>query len=104
MFEPHIRPLRPCIGKIVMMNGSAYFSTVKNGKLTVFRASLDEINKAFERNDLKEHPLEKIIPKHYCEFLPQFCMVLDDSVPPHRPGIDHEVRLKDAETQRWGLV
>jgi len=28
--------------------------------------------------------------------------VLADRLPPHRPGIDHEVRLKDGETPTWG--
>jgi hypothetical protein len=75
-----------------MLNGASFFRTVKKGRLTVFKASLHDINKAIEANDLKEHPLEEIIPKQYHEFLPLFNKVLADRLPPHRPGIDHEVR------------
>jgi len=52
--------------------------------------------------DLKERPLEEIIPEQYHEFLPLFYKVLADRLPPHRPGIDHEVQFKDGETPTWG--
>jgi len=73
-----------------------------NGKLKVFEASLYDINKAIEAKDLKERPLEEIIPIQYHEFQPLFHKVLADRLPPHQPGIDHEVRSKDGETPRWG--
>jgi hypothetical protein len=68
----------------------------------VFKASLYDVNKAIEAKDLKEHPLDEIVPKHYHEYLLLFNTVLADRLPPHRPGIDHEVRLKDGETPTWG--
>jgi len=102
IFEPKIRPLRPFRGDIAMLNGASFFRTVKKGKLTLFKASLYDINKAIEAKDLKERPLEEIVPKQYHEFLPLFNKVLADRLPPHRPGIDHEVRLKDGETPTWG--
>jgi hypothetical protein len=91
-------PLLP----LVMLNGLSFFRTVKKGKLTIFKASLYDINKAIEAKDLKERPLEEIIPKQYHEFLPLFSKVLADRLPPHRPGIHYKVRLKEEETQTWG--
>jgi len=85
-----------------MLNGSSFFCTIKKGKLTIFKASLYDINKAIEVNDLKERPLEEVVPKQYHDCLPLFSKVLADRLPPHRPGIDYEVRLKDGETPTWG--
>jgi len=58
--KPH-----PFRGNIVMLNGSSFLRTVKRGKFTIFRASLYDINKAIEAKDLKEQPLEELIPKQY---------------------------------------
>jgi len=102
IFEPKIRPLRPFRGDIVMVNGASFFRIVKKGKLMLFKASLHDINKAIETKDLKQRPLEEVIPEQYHEFLPLFNKVLADRLPPHRPGIDHEVRLEDGETPTWG--
>jgi len=85
-----------------MLNGSSFFRTDKKGKLKVFKAFLYNINTAIEVMDFKERPLEEIVPKQYHEFLPLFNKVLADRLPPHRPGIDHEVRLKEGETPTWG--
>jgi hypothetical protein len=94
IFEPKIRPIRLVRGDIAMLNGASFFRTVKKGKLTLFKASLYDINEAIEAKDLKERPLEDIIPEQYHEFLPLFIKVLEDRLPPHWPGIVHEVRLK----------
>ena len=75
---------------------------VKNGKLIVSKASLYDINKAIEEKDLKERPLEEIVLEQYHEFLLDFSNMLANSLPLHRPGIDHKVRLKDGETPAWG--
>jgi hypothetical protein len=61
----------------------------------MFKASLYDINKALEAKDCKEKPLEEVIPKQYHELLTLFSKVLADRLPPHRPNIDHEVRLKE---------
>jgi hypothetical protein len=74
-----------------MLNGTSLFLTVRQGKLTIFKASLYDINNAIEAKDVKEKPLEEVIPKQYHEFLPLFSKVLADRLPPHRPNIDHEV-------------
>jgi len=85
-----------------MLNGSSFFGTVKKRKLKVFKVSLNDINNAIEAKDLKEHPLEEIVPEQYHEFLPLFSKILADRLPPHRPGTDHEVHLKEGETPTWG--
>jgi hypothetical protein len=72
-----------------MLNRASFFRTVKKGKLTIFKASQYDINKAIEAKDLKEKPLEELISKQYHEFLLLFNQVLADRLPPHRPGIDH---------------
>jgi hypothetical protein len=55
-----------------MLNGALFFRTVRKGRLMVFKASLYDINKAIEAKDLKERPLEDIVPEQYHEFLPLF--------------------------------
>jgi len=102
IFEPQICPQRPFRGNIIMLNGSSFFGTVKKGKLKVFKASLYDINKAIEAKDLKERPLEEVVPEQYHEFLPLFNEVLADRLPLQRSGIDHEVRLKEGETPMCG--
>jgi len=100
--ERRICPQRLFRGNIVMLNGSSFFRTFRKGKLKVFQASVYDINKAIEAKDLKERPLEEIVPKQYHEFLPLFNKVFADRLPPHRPGIDHKVQLKEGETPTLG--
>ena len=87
-----------------MLNESSLFQTVKKGKFKVFKASLYNINEAIQAQDLKERPLEEIIPKQYHEFIPLFNNVLARRLPPHRPGIDHKVSLKEGEKQTCGPI
>ena len=54
IFIPQIQPQQPFQGNIVMVNGSSFFQTVKKGQLSIFKASLYNINKAIEAKDLKE--------------------------------------------------
>jgi len=63
IFGPQIRPQWPFRGNIVMLNGSSFFRTVKKEKLTIFKVSLYDVNKAVEVQDLKECPLEEIVLK-----------------------------------------
>lgn len=85
-----------------MLNRAFFFCTVKKGKLRVVKASLYDIIKAIEVEDLKECPLEKIVPDQYHGFLLQLKNVLPDMLPPFREGMDLQVRLKDAEIRTWG--
>jgi len=98
IFEWQIRRQCQFRGNNVMLHGSLFFWIVRKGKLTDFNASLYDINTAIESKDLKERPLEEIILEQYYDFLPLFNEILADHVPPHRPGIDHEVRLKEGKT------
>jgi hypothetical protein len=94
LWTADIRKPKPFRGNIVMLNGASFFRTVIQGKFTIFKDSLYDINKAIEAKDIKEKPLEEVIPKQYHEFLPLFFKVLADNLPLHRPNIDHEVQLK----------
>jgi hypothetical protein len=85
-----------------MLNGASFFRTVKQGKLPVFNVSLHDLNKAIEAKDSIECPFEEVVSKQYHKFLPLFNEVLADRLPPHRPGIDHAVGLKQGETSTWG--
>jgi hypothetical protein len=102
LWTAYIRKPKPFRGNIVMLNGASFFWTVKRGKLTIFKASLYDINMAIQAKDLKEKPLEDVIPKQYYEFLTLFNKVVADRLPPHRPNLEHEVRLKQGETPSWG--
>jgi hypothetical protein len=84
-----------------MRNGFWFFRPVKKGRLKVFKASLYDINTVIEAKDLKECPLQEIVPEQYHELLPLFSNVLADRLPPHCPGIDQEVCLKNGETPPW---
>jgi len=66
--ESQIWSQRPFRGNIMMLNGSSFFRPVTNGKLMIFKASLYHMNKTIEAKDLKERPLEKVVPKEYHEF------------------------------------
>jgi hypothetical protein len=102
IFEPRIRSPRPFQGNMVMLNGALFFRTAEQWTLTVFKASLYNINKAIEAKDQKEHPLEMTVPEQCREFLPLFSKVLADRLPTYRVGIDHEVQLKHGELPTWG--
>jgi len=87
-----------------MLTGASFFRTVEWGNLSIFTSSLYDINQAIEAKDLKQKPLEKVIPKLYHEFVPLFSKVLADRLPLHRPNIDHEVRLEEGATLSRGPI
>ncbi|KAL2126283.1 hypothetical protein VTI74DRAFT_1265 [Chaetomium olivicolor] len=77
----------------------------EEGATLLFAASLADIEKALAP---KKHgdPRQKL-PQHYYEFLPLFDRNAADQLPPHRPGVDHEIPLeKDENGQEkplpWG--
>jgi len=102
IFGPQIRPQRSFWGNILVLNRSLFFRVFKKGNVTGFKASLSDINKSIEAKDLTEWFMEEIVPKQYHEFLPLLNKVFADWLPPYRPGIDHEVCLKEGETPTWG--
>jgi len=72
---------------------------MERSTLVVSQASLCNINKAIEGRTPEEWPMEENIPEHYHELLPVLIQDLPNHLPLHRPGIDHEVRLKEGEVQ-----
>ena len=104
IFVPQIHPQRPFQGSIVMPIGYWFFRTVKLRKIKVLKASLYDINRAIGAKHHKKWPLEEVVLKQYHEFLPLFNKVLADRLPPHWPGINHEVCLKERETPTWGPI
>jgi len=54
LWTADIRTPKPFRGNIVMLNGALFFRTVKKVRLSVFKATLYDINKAIEAKDLKE--------------------------------------------------
>jgi len=97
-------PTEAVLGNYSYTQWISLVQTNKKRWLTIFKASVDYINKATEVKDLKKRPLEEIVPNQYHEFLPLFCKIIADQVPPHRPSIEHEVRLKDGEWPTGGLL
>jgi len=67
-------------------------------------ASLNDINKVIEHNDLNEPPLETNVSKQFHEFLLLFNKVLAEKLPPHLPGINYQVKLKEGETATSGRL
>ena len=102
ILEPQIHRQWSFRGNMVMLHGSLFLQKVKKGKFERFKASLYDINKSIERNNLQEQRLEEIVPNRYHEFLPLFNEVSADHIPTHLPCIDHEVRQKEGETSTWG--
>ena len=71
----------------------------------IFAASLKDIERALAPKSYTD-PRQKL-PRHYHEFLPLFDRKKADQLPPHRPGVDHEVPLERDDNGRektppWG--
>jgi hypothetical protein len=87
---------------MAMLNGDSFFGTIKPGRLTVFKASVNDSNDTIEAKDFIGCPMQDIIPGQSHEFLPLFRQILADNLPPHRLGIEHKVCLKEGDTSSWG--
>lgn len=71
----------------------------------VFAASMKDIDKALKTKTYTD-PRTKL-PLHYHEFLDAFSREEADQLPPHRPGIDHEIPIQkndegQEKTLPWG--
>lgn len=86
----------------MILNAASFFCRVKRAECTAFKASLYDTYKAIGAKDLKECPLEEIVPEQYHEFRSLFSKVCADHLSPHRPDIDHMVRLDQGATPTWG--
>jgi len=51
-----------------MLNGLTFPRIITKGKFIIFKVLFWNINNAIEAKDLKESPLEEIVPKQYYEF------------------------------------
>jgi len=102
VYEPKTRQQQPFLGNISISTKSLFFQTGKKGKLKVFKASLYDIDKAIDAENLKERPLGVIVTIQYLQLLPTFNKVLANRLPPHRPGIARDVCLKFSKTPSWG--
>jgi len=85
-----------------MLNGSAFFQPVNTGKVTIFEASIYNINMTVNSKDLKEQPMEKILPKQYPESFRLLSKVMTHRLATHHPGILHEIQSTDGKLPSWG--
>lgn len=70
----------------------------------MFKASVYEITKPIEANDLKEKLENLILPKLYYEFLLLFIEVLGNQLQPYLLGINYKVHMKEGETPTCKLL
>jgi hypothetical protein len=85
-----------------MLTGAAFFRTFEKGCLILFKASLHDISKAIEAENLNECHQKEIVSKQNHEFHLLFSNISAHRVPTHQPGSDHEVSLKQVEQPTWG--
>ena len=70
----------------------------KNNNIEIFAASLADIEKALQpKVQLTLEEVTKMLPIHYKQFAPVFNPKEAGTLPPHRPGIDHEIPLEKDE-------
>ena len=80
----------------------------KEKNIQIFAASMSDIEKALRpKVQLSLEEITAILPKHYKEFATVFNPKEAATLPPHRPGIDHEIPLEKDEagkekTVPWG--
>ena len=79
--------------RIGLVGAASFVRRAKKEKLSIFSLSLYEINKALDREKIKDVDLKTAIPAEYHEFLPLFDKVAARELPPHRP-YDHRIPLK----------
>ena len=70
----------------------------KNEKIQIFAASMADIEKAPRpKTQLSLNEIIKMLPGPYKSFAQVFNPLEAASLPPHRPGIDHEILLEKDE-------
>ena len=82
-----VRPL-----KIAEIFTNELIRELKQPNVQVYAVTLSDIEKAL-RPKTKTDPRTKL-PKHYWKWLSAFDRKLADLLPPHRPGVDHEIPLQ----------
>jgi transposase InsO family protein/predicted aspartyl protease len=53
---------------------------------------------------LEEHEVKRIVPKAYHDYLPMFLEDKARQLPPHRPGVDHEINLEPGFVPPFGAL
>lgn len=77
----------------------------KSKNVELFAASVADIEKALRpKAQLSLEEVTKLLPKHYRKFAPVFNPKEAATLPPHRPGIDHEIPLEKDEKGNEKLV
>lgn len=80
----------------------------KNGKIQIFAASMADIDKALRpKPQLSMEQIIEMLPESYKSFAAVFNPKEAATLPPHRPGLDHEIPLEKDENGRekpvpWG--
>ena len=54
--------------------------------------SLDTISRPLGHIVLEDHEVQKVVPEVYHDYLPLFSEKTTRKLPPHRPGVDHEIK------------
>ena len=67
-----------------------------NANGMVFAASIADINKALDKLNRKERAmdLKELIPQQYHDYLQVFDPKQANKLPPHRKGVDHEIKIE----------
>jgi hypothetical protein len=71
------------------------YTNLSTNHLHVFAASLADINKALDKLNRKDKAVNarELLPIQYHEFLSVFDLEKANELPPHRPGLDHEINV-----------
>lgn len=99
--------------KFTRICGASFGSYLRRSKkshstIQIFAASLADIDKALRpKPKLSRKEIEARLPDHYKEFAAIFDPTEASKLPPHRPGIDHEIPLEKDEKGKdkevpWG--
>lgn len=105
------KPGKVCLE--VSQIGASRFKTIakkakQNSEISIFAASIADIEKALKpKVQLSMKEIVEMLPEHYKQFAPVFNPKQAGTLPPHRPGIDHEIPLEKDESGKektvpWG--
>src|SRR5258706_1172598 len=87
--------------KINMVGAASFVMSAKRDRSQIGSLSLYEINKALDREKLKDTEWKHRIPEEYHDFLPLFDEAVARALPPRRQ-YDHRIRLQEGFTPPFG--
>ena len=97
-------------GLKVSQVGASTFKTIakksrSHPETNIFAASIADIEKALKpKVQLSLEEITRMLPKHYKNFAQVFNPKQAATLPPHRPGIDHEIPLEKDDTGKEKIV